>query len=331
MRTGPREILLALASLLVFCAGLEFASRWLAPTPFPDPLVTQDQGRWSRTHLHDPLLFWRLRASVEIDGEPFTNRLGLRWPEVEPKREDEFRILSLGESSTFARRIDPAQNYSARLASELGTVRGRRVVVVNAGVPGYSLLQGYNYLRFRGEALDPDAVLVYFGYNDFLPVSHRRERESGSAGGWTDRETFERSRRPAARALSFLLQHSNLVRALVFRGAAGAADVEVDPDRVRVPEADRRWILDEFLSYCRARHIELLIAVPWYLEFRDHAPLLRDFAAEHGLVLVDLPAQLGPLPMPAGFYFTDPLHPNALGHRRIAEAIAGVLRERWPR
>ncbi len=331
MQTGIREIALALTTLLVFCAGLELASRWLAPTPIPDPLVTQDQERWAETHLHDPVLFWRLRPSVVLDGAPFTNRLGLRWPEVEPKREDEFRILSLGESTTFARRIGPAQNYSARLAAELGTVRGRRVVVVNAGVPGYSLLQGYNYLRFRGEALEPDAVLIYFGRNDFLPVGHRRKRESGNTGGATDRETFERSRRPVARALSFLMQRSNLVRALVFRGGGGDAVVEVVPGRVRVPEADRRWILDELLDYCRARRIELVIAVPWYHEFREHAPLLREFAAEHGLPLADLPAQLAELPMPVGFYFSDGVHPNALGHQRIAEVIAAVLRERWPR
>jgi lysophospholipase L1-like esterase len=62
------------------------------------------------------------------------------------------------------------------------------------------------------------------------------------------------------------------------------------------------------------------------VKFEDHAPLLREFAAEHGLPLIDLPNLLRKTPSkPREEYFLDRLHPTAEGHALIAEAIRNEL------
>jgi lysophospholipase L1-like esterase len=88
-------------------------------------------------------------------------------------------------------------------------------------------------------------------------------------------------------------------------------------------------MLERIHAFCRKRGVELVVIVPWYAGFEDHAPLLRRFAAEHGLAIVDLPRRLASLPGSRADYFVDLIHPNDEGHRRIAAAIVDVLLERW--
>jgi lysophospholipase L1-like esterase len=320
----------ALLTTAGFLALLECGSRVVAPAAIPDPLVTQREADWADIHEYDPLLFWRMRASVSVEGEPFTNRLGLRWPEVAAKQPGEYRILSLGESSTFARRVPPDANYSAVLERELRKVVAMPVRVVNAGVPGYSLLQGVNFLLYRGLDLEPDAVMLYFGQNDFLPVAHRVKRHSLTEADsqlLTDLERFERSRQPLARLTGALVQSSNLARWVVAQReqiAEHESEIVTDVDLVRVPEADRRLLLERVLEFCREGDLKLVIVVPWYRSFIGHAELLRSFAAENDVVLVDLPAELDTV-LSREPYFLDLVHPSERGHRMIGGAIARTL------
>jgi lysophospholipase L1-like esterase len=207
------------------------------------------------------------------------------------------------------------------------------VRVVNAGAPGYSLLQGSNFLIHRGAALEPDAVMLYFGHNDFLPVAHRVKRDASSdsqSEALTDLELFERSRRPTARAVAALTQWSNLARLALFgreRVQRDESEIVSAEGLVRVPEADRRMLLERVLAHCRAHHLELVIVIPWYRDFRIHSDLLREFAAENDIVLVDLPSEFATVPTER--YFIDPLHPTERGHRMIAAAIASTLEQAW--
>lgn len=216
-----------------------------------------------------------------------------------------------------------------------------RVRVVNAGVPGYTIFQGWVYLQDRGLQLDPDALVLYFGLNDFLPVAFREQRASsldGTDGGLTDRELFLQRRRPMSRALDSMYRWSNLVRSLgsLLHGGSrvegrndGEPVVGRATDAVRVPEDDRWAALVAIQDLCRRRHIDLVVVIPWYRDFDAHAPLLRRFASEYAVTTVDLPALLAPLPAPRASYFQDAVHPNADGQRVIASAILAVVGSRW--
>jgi lysophospholipase L1-like esterase len=100
-----------------------------------------------------------------------TNSLGIRHAELGPKADDEFRVLVIGDSITFGDYVQYDETYTAMLEERLSG-RSRRIVVINAGVPGAStsdeLIQ---YLEIR-EAVDPDLVLVGMYLND-VQDSHR--------------------------------------------------------------------------------------------------------------------------------------------------------------
>ena len=279
---------------------------------------------------HDPLLFWSLEPNAtDPSGRIRINRHGLRGPEVEPKRTDELRILSLGESTTLAPRLAYRDSYSARLERLLEQQATFPVRVLNAGVSGYTLFQGYQYLRHRGLELDPDIVVLYFGYNDFLPVSFLANR-SGDAServsGLTDRELFEKRRSLRERTHSLLTRHSNLFRALAY-GRRPEQDripeAAIEEGHPRVPESDRRELLEQTIDLCRENAIDLMVVVPWYREFELHAPLLRELEEREHVVVVDLLEEFDrePPPKPRADYFSDAVHPNAAGHELIASAI----------
>jgi lysophospholipase L1-like esterase len=316
---------------LLLLAILEGGSRLVNPVAIPTTLVFRFEPGWEGRSQYDRLLFWRMRPGIEHDGEIYTNSLGLRGPEIPAKQPGEYRILSLGESTTFARRLPYEKSYSARLEAELAPLVGGEVRVVNAGVPGYTSFQGYQYLRHTGISLEPDAVLIYFGFNDFLPISYRISRESESLdadAARTDRQLFAERQSLSFRLTDLLLRYSNLAKTILLRGQGPDAGITSLSGRVRVPAQDRRWALEAFRRFCQEHQIQLVVVIPWYREFADHIPLLRELADWEDVTLVDLPGRLAGYDDTRSDWFIDEVHPTAEGHDLISDEIAKAFRER---
>jgi len=118
-----------------------------------------------------------------------------------------FRILCVGDSITFGFSVDQPDTYPRQL-SELLAKRhpGRPVEVINAGVPGWSWLQGLRFLDLRSTDLRPDLIIVGHGTNDqFFPSK------------FTDEERFLRLAAPAKRVaqkIAIFAAETNLFRAV---------------------------------------------------------------------------------------------------------------------
>ena len=328
-RQAAFKVILAGLSVVLTLTLVEATSFLFGTFGGPDQPV---QGGNIRIYgQHDPDLFWSLRPFAESpEGERWINSDGLRGPEIGPKGETEYRILNLGESTTFAAQVKYEESYSALLEELLNRdPRHHRVKVLNAGVPGYSLFQGVQFLRLRGLRFKPDMVTLYFGLNDFLPIAFTAKKVGAGSGqkGLTDRQLFERRATPRARLLAWLNRHSNAFRGLRRAFAPRTQPtVLTDADRPRVPREDRRKLLHQARAICRRNGIELVLIVPIYRSFSDHEPLLRQYIDHYGLTHVDLPAVLpGRFTQPRKAYFVDGAHPGPDGHRLIAQAISEVV------
>jgi lysophospholipase L1-like esterase len=118
-----------------------------------------------------------------------------------------YLILCIGDSITFGFGVDQNDSWPEQLARRLREHHpGPAFEVINAGVPGWSWLQGLRFLEMRGLDLDPDFVVIGHGTNDQLLAARITDEERlTSLGG-----PFER----AMRRLASRLVNTSLYRLL---------------------------------------------------------------------------------------------------------------------
>lgn len=151
-----------------------------------------------------PFLFYRherLRHALVRDREYYNwahvNASGFRGRDVEVAKPDGvLRVMVVGGSTVFDSTVDgDDQAWPARLEHHLGCLLpGRKVEVINAGVPGYVMLD--NLIRLQSELYEfrPDILVLYQAHNDLLAALHRiheshrglrTPREVESVAPWT--------------------------------------------------------------------------------------------------------------------------------------------------
>lgn len=326
-------------------------------------------ARYFELYQWDRFLFYRVRPRLQLEMLDYaapprvrprtawtvdTNELGFRdgpqgrgAPAGEVSRR--FRVLALGDSSTFGWGVPAASMYSAVAQSVL---RARHpaldIEVRNLGVPGYSSFQGLVLLERVALDLEPDALLFSFGSNDRTPT------------GISDREVYAR-RDTALGALQAVVHHSRAYETLAawwnaLRGA-GAADAEQlqRKGRENVSREEFAENLQRAAALARERNLPLGFVsncldreglrvmgqvareagVPFV---NGHATMVRRIPELRGGAL--LPGQVAQTRRIYGdgvleasesvrwVLLPDRCHPNRVGHALIGEAVADVV-EAW--
>jgi lysophospholipase L1-like esterase len=188
------NVLLAVASLVVFCGAAELCVRLLKP----DLSLPQAEHsfRFSQAfefalphHQRDPVLGWRLTPGTY--GQMHVNQHGFRGREFASASQD-VRIAHLGDSCTMGFGIpSDADIYASRLESQLRGA-GFACETLNFGVDGYSSHQGRLLVPSVLEQFAPRYVTVYFGYNDHH-LSNTSDAQSGFWGSKSWRSTLDKS------------------------------------------------------------------------------------------------------------------------------------------
>jgi lysophospholipase L1-like esterase len=98
------------------------------------------------------------------------NSRGFREREIAVPKKNVYRIVCLGESTTFGITIRKTDRPWPELLEEMINDRlkpSRRVEVINAGMPGWDLSANLGRLRSEILPLEPDMIISYHGYNGF--------------------------------------------------------------------------------------------------------------------------------------------------------------------
>lgn len=125
--------------------------------------------------MKDPAGVLPFRLKPSSDGPLFhatihVNALGFRGKEISKDKGDAYRIVALGESTTFGCTLEPQNRPWPEVLEQLINERikpSRPVQVINAGVPSYDILCSLYRLRTEILGLKPDMIVTYHGVNGF--------------------------------------------------------------------------------------------------------------------------------------------------------------------
>lgn len=290
---------------------------------------------------NDPELFWRLAPNITLPDTswPFfgviSNGQGLREDHEIPlqKAPDEIRLLFLGDSCTFGFLLPHTEAVAQQVEKELRRrFPGVSVECINAGVPGFSVFQGWRLLETEGAGYQPDLVIASFGWNDASVWDGLSDVEQYDA--WQEVQP------PAA------LRWSRLGQMLWGAMHPRVKPESASPERPRLLPEEFTALLEKVHLASRRQGADLLLLVPGarfnvdpaYAE--DSRTRLQHEQSQYGQQI-----KFGP-DGSAGYVdgasvvrqaaqthsaedlFFDTCHPTALANRIIAEAIAHKL-EPW--
>ncbi|NNE07391.1 MAG: hypothetical protein HKN20_02390 [Gemmatimonadetes bacterium] len=262
-----------------------------------------------------------------IDFRVSTNDFGLRDAPVGPKRG--LRILALGNSCTFGVGVEGEDSFPEQLENLIGQSVPQGVEVLNAGTPGYTAFQGRRFLERIGDDLDPDLVIVSFGFNDSDVWSSRTDRETAAAfepAGW---------RKWARRSAFYRLLAAALPRRggdAVPGGAAGSGGAQIP----RLMPEEFYNEMTAIAGWAKDRGKTALFLVwPYRKQVTEnrpepiiYQPLILKVAADTGspaIDLIDAMIVAGEQMESPEALFVDHIHGSPQGCRVVATAIADLL------
>lgn len=184
-----KHIACALIVLGVLVCGFEvglrvydsYTGELTAPRDDADSLVARC---WWTHHRLKPLQA-RIERNPDTGEEvPIrTNSFGLRGAEIiVPKPPGVYRVICLGDESTFAPEMPEGQTFSHQLQALLQARSRLEVEVINAGVPGYCPLLSYLQVKHVLLGLEPDLLVLNFDMSD-VADDHQHRRSARLQGG----------------------------------------------------------------------------------------------------------------------------------------------------
>ena len=250
----------------------------------------------------DPDLFWKLHPNPDRS----INDKGIRGRESLATK-TKFRILCLGDSITYGFRLDAGKTYPAYLQGFFGD----RAEVIAAGVPGYSIVQGFRYYGRDLDALDADLVLIQFGFNDRLEA-YVPDSQQPHVPNW-------------ARSLHATLGKLHLYGLLVSLGR----DAEPEPGTVRVtPEefAETCHLLDDKINGSKGAPVFLIMP---HFDRDTGAISVESYRPPSDVPTIDASAYFHMIPADRRQqYFIDSIHLTATGNHFLAKMLAQELDDR---
>jgi len=290
----------------------------------------------------DPLLLWRLKPNLHDEVWDFTvlstNAQGLRANyATESKPLGTHRIVCLGDSVTFGYRVPvvwpnkPTEfdrewlPYPMLLEKELRQANQNRAIeVFPMAVPGYTSHQGLAWLRRDIKQMQPDMVIVSFGWNDV------------SLSNATDREAIRTDWYPVA--IRWLIDHSQaFARATNWLRTKEQKPVQrqVQP-RVSLEEYVNNTIA--IINLARERGARVIVIGAPYRDkttnpgeaerMTKYRSTLRSTMQQWDIPYLEvLELTEAAAPVNDGF-FGELIHPNHIGHRLLASELLKLMRQK---
>lgn len=289
-----------------------------------DGVIPKDHFLFER----DPYLFWKLR---NMPGDDFhsVNSQGFRGQAISlRKASNTYRIFCLGDSCTFGLGVKYCEAYPFLLKGLLNKgSRGARYEVVNAGVPGYSSLQGLRCLERDILKYRPDLIIVFFGWNDISPAISYADKEQRMPNGVIlSIDSFMRHSK-VYQLLDDIIEYlSNKARSLSVPKTRNKAQI------VRVSEEDFVKNLTRIYEIGRQNGFKVIFLNEPSRDFipQSYGSSIKELCREKNICFLDLQDKFNSSGIAMGKLFNDVIHTTKTGNQLIAESIFDFLKNNLP-
>ena len=295
----------------------------------------------------DPVLQWVVRPNLkDFDnltggGRLTTNADGLRdvgVPRAKPA--DEFRVMTLGDSSNFGHGVEGTETWQHILQALLEGRTTKKVVVLNGATPGWTTVEGRNFLADTGLAYQPDLVIA--GFNNDPGPEYLPDRDRVVPPG------FMRVAQQLLFRSELYLVTREVTLSLVRRGAPGAYSVRKAGDEPLygklsageaaglVPRVALPDLLDNLHAMAAMSPDFVWLNLPINRTLPDFVAryVNEDYRAAvitlDDIAVVDVDDRWARTRERDLFQTGHVFHPSPLGNQRIAEQLATELASRLP-
>jgi lysophospholipase L1-like esterase len=292
-------------------------------------------GEPGSTFQSNPLWFWENQPGGRYLGE-IINEDGYRGRVFTKNKSAKVRIAAMGDSSTFGFRVKEAEAWPRRLEENL-RARGYDVEVVNFGVIGFSVYQGYAMFRGRVQDYSPDILCLAFGaINEHFPVGPSVDDfEKAKILGSLQYRTYDAlARYPIIRWLNRILGRA--------AAASPHAPAAASRPAIRVTAEEFEDLVAKIQQIAKGRGTEVVLVSPPRMRFLERdTPVVLKYtgaiertSAKLGIRAVDVRAAFraheiegnpGEDFKNTNDWFIDSIHPTAAGHSAYAEVVAKSL------
>jgi lysophospholipase L1-like esterase len=322
-RIGATFALIAATAVFCFAIG-ECATRTLHVLEAPPDLARGHPRRgYQLREGYDGVSKFGVHLQV--------NSVGLRGPELAvPKPAGTRRVLVLGDSITFGWGVEEPDTFARRLERSLRVELACPLDVANGGVSGYGSIHEADFFTHEGLALEPDVVLIYHVENDNEPFKPLRGRLVSALKDWIGYRSH---------LVNTVLYGWRLAR---WQAAAKKAGGDREAYRAEQRAWDRRpgtepslAALREIATVAKEHGIRVVLASqPNSLEDPTLDAVrnarLRELAEQTGARWVDAGPALAAHRGENLAVSAADLHPNAVAHGYIEEALRPAVRDALP-
>jgi lysophospholipase L1-like esterase len=334
-----RRIALAASAIAAALLAVEAGLRLFHPQPLLGPWLTTSERGYAINRASTIATHAIADRSVRYR----INSLGFRGAEPEFSGK---RVLVVGDSVTFGLFLDEPDAYVSRLASNAAAQFGAgQLEFMNAAVGGWGTADYVAFIEDHGDALRPDAVLVFIGF-DAVRRTWASPLWDVTADGTVQRRPVAELTRGIRRITEvpgyrFLIEHSHaaqLLRQVALRTPRANAKQSVPDDEVRDSLGLTKQLFARLSEWCRSRGVLLLVTNGTLLEFSATSPaenptvtFLQDaepFFAELAVPYLPVARAHGRLdhPLPE-LHIPEDGHPNEQGAAVILTAVWPWLRQ----